>query len=192
MERIGILGGTFNPIHVGHLAVGQTAGEQCSLDKVFFVPSHRPPHKNIPHLASARDRYRMVALAVQDNPLFAASDFEVRREGRSYSIDTVRYFRESFPKARLFFIIGGDSFPTLHTWKAIDEILKVVTFIVVNRPGYVLNPEPHSVNHQSVTMPGMDVASSYLRRQLRRGRSVRYFVPDAVCAFLQKQKLYQS
>lgn len=191
MERIGILGGTFNPIHVGHLAVGQAAGEQCSLDKVFFVPSNRPPHKNIAHLASAEDRHRMVDLAIRDNPLFAVSDFEIRRDGRSYSIDTVRYFRETFPKARLFFIIGGDSFPALHTWKAIDEILAIVTFIVVNRPGYVLTNDHLTLSYQSVMMPGMDISSSYLRRQITRGRSVRYFIPGAVCSFLQERKLYQ-
>ena len=135
-ERIGILGGTFDPVHIGHMAIAQKALEKCRLDKVIFVPSALPPHKKMPRLASAWDRYRMVALAAQGNPRFEVSDYEVQKGGKSYSIDTVCHFRAQYPaETKLFFIIGEDNVDTLETWKEIDRIIEIVTFIVVNRPG---------------------------------------------------------
>ncbi|MDZ4242549.1 MAG: nicotinate-nucleotide adenylyltransferase, partial [Candidatus Omnitrophota bacterium] len=130
--RIGLLGGTFNPVHIGHMVIAQTALDKAGLDRVIFVPCHEPPHKKIPHLASARDRLAMIRLAVAENPRFDVSDVEVRRAGRSYTIDTVRHFRDLYKgKAKLHFIIGGDSFAALSAWHCIDEIARIVTFIVV-------------------------------------------------------------
>ena len=128
-QRIGILGGTFNPIHIGHLAMAQTALEQGRLDLVYFVPCYTPPHKRMAKLVSARDRLAMVRQAVQGNPGFMVSDCEIVRQGKSYSVDTARYFQDRFPKAKLFWIVGADSFQQLPAWKAIDEISKIVTFI---------------------------------------------------------------
>src|SRR5690348_5114005 len=113
------------------------AQEKAGLDKVIFVPAFIPPHKTVNHLAAPKDRLAMVRLAIADNPSFAVSDYEIKKGGRSFSIETVRYFRQIYKnKAKLYFIIGGDSLVTLPTWRQIDELLKLVTFIAVNRPGY--------------------------------------------------------
>ena len=190
-RRIGILGGTFNPIHIGHLAIAQVVQEKCDLDKVIFVPSFLPPHKKIPDLASAQDRFAMVQLSIKDNPRFAVSDFEIKREGKSYSIDTVRYFQETLPAGtKLFFIIGEDSAAELETWREITALLKAATFIVVNRPGH--SQQSTKMKHLTVTMPGIDVSSSYIRRQVKLGESINYLVPRGVFRYIEKHHLYGS
>ena len=192
MKRIGFFGGTFNPIHMGHLAIAQMAQERFKLDKVIFIPSHQPPHKNITpkELASAKDRYRMVKRAIAGNEFFEVSDVETKRAGKSYTVDTLRHFRKIYPsKTRFFFIIGGDSLGTLATWKNIDEILKLATFIVVNRPGY---SDIENIKHLSVTKPGIDISSSYLRERINSGKSVRYLVPEAIYRYIIKHGLYKT
>ena len=189
MKRIGIFGGTFNPVHVGHLLIAQMAQEKFRLDRVVFVPSNLPPHKTIRQLATGRQRSHMTRLAIRDNPKFAISDYEIKKKGRSYTIDTLRHFHKVFPKGtKLYFIIGGDMFTDLHTWKDIDEILKIATFIVVNRPGY--DTRNIGVQHLSMTMPGVDIASSYLRRWIAQGKSIKYLVPESVFRYIGKNKLY--
>ncbi|MFA5259634.1 MAG: nicotinate-nucleotide adenylyltransferase [Candidatus Omnitrophota bacterium] len=188
--RIGILGGTFDPVHIGHMAIAQKALEKCRLDKVIFVPSALPPHKKIPRLASARDRYQMVALATQGNPRFEISDYEIEKGGKSYSIDTVRHFREILPEGtKLFFVVGEDNVDTLETWKDIDCIVEIVTFIVVNRPGFQHHQK--KIKFQSVMLPGMDISSSYLRRAIAQGKTIKYLVPDKVLEYIEQNQLYK-
>lgn len=190
MKRIGFFGGTFNPIHMGHLAIAQMAQERFKLDKVIFIPSHQPPHKNIAPLASAKDRYKMVRLATAGNEYFEVSDVETKRVGKSYTVDTLRHFREIYPaNVKFFFIIGGDSLGTLAQWKNIDEILKLATFIVVNRPGY---SDIKNIKHLTVTKPGIDISSSYLRERINSGASVRYLVPEAIYHYIIKHGLYKT
>ena len=192
MKRIGFFGGTFNPIHMGHLAITQMAQERFKLDKVIFIPSHQPPHKNIApkELASAQDRYKMVKLAIAGNEHFEVSDVETKRDGKSYTVDTLRHFRKIYPpKAKFFFIIGGDSLGTLSQWKNIEEILQLATFIVVNRPGY---SDIKNIKHLTVTKPGIDISSSYLRQRINSGKSVRYLVPEAIYHYIIKYGLYKT
>jgi len=188
MKRIGILGGTFNPLHIGHLAIAEVAQEQMSLEKVVFVPSCLPPHKRIANLAPADDRLEMVRLSIKKNPKFDISDFEVQKGGKSYTIETVRYFQEKFPGAKLFFIVGGDSAAFLHTWKNVEEILTLASFIVVNRPGH--DECEASIPHHSVVLPGIDISSSYVRRRIVQGKSIKYLVPDEVFRYIEQHKLY--
>jgi len=191
MQRIGILGGTFNPVHIGHLAIAQAAQEKCGLDKVIFVPCALPPHKRKSDLVSAADRYEMVRLAIQGNPVFAVSDFEIQKGGKSYSIDTVRHFREKFPSGtKFFFILGEDWAGDLETWRAIDELVKLVTFVVVNRPGHA--PEKSRIKFRSVATAGIDVSASGIRRLISLGQSGRYFVPDSVRDYIVKHHLYKN
>lgn len=191
MKRIGVLGGTFNPIHMGHLAIAQMAQERFVLEKVIFVPCNLPPHKRVENLAPARDRYHMVRLAIKGHPLFDISDFEVKRRGKSYTIDTLEYLRDIYPpKTKIFFIIGGDSFPYLETWRRIEDILDLASFIVVNRPGY--RRKRTGIPHHSVIMPGIDISSSFLRRRVAQGKSIKYLVPDAVFQYINQQKLYRN
>ncbi len=189
MKRIGVLGGTFNPIHIGHLAIAQMAQEKMHLEKIIFVPSHLPPHKNVNVVAPAHDRYNMARLAIKGNPYFEISDFEIKKKGKSYTIDTLWYFRRIFPKdSELFFIIGGDALSQLKNWKYIDDILKIATFIVVNRPGEY--KKTSGIAYHSVVMPGIDISSSYVRQCLAHGKTTKYFVPDSVLSYIRKHKLY--
>ncbi len=190
MKRVGILGGTFNPLHIGHLAIAEVAQEQMDLDKVIFVPSYLPPHKRIANLAPADERLEMVRLAIKENPKFDISNYEVEKGGKSYTIETVRYFQDKFPDAKLFFIVGGDSAADLHTWKNIDKILEIVTFIVVNRPGH--DECVANIAHHSVVLPGIDISSSYVRRRLTQGKSIKYLVPDEVFRYIEQHKLYSK
>ncbi len=189
MNRLGILGGTFDPIHLGHVRMAEVVLEKMRLDKVIFVPSHLPPHKSGFGLSSSDIRLKMVCSAIKGNPYFGASSFEVERRGKSYSIDTVGHFTKKFPGAKLFYIIGYDAFARLHQWKAIDEILKMVEFVVVNRPGNFTNP--HCIKHHAVLMPGMDISSSNIRRLVQQGKSIRYLVPDKVRGYIEENGLYR-
>jgi nicotinate-nucleotide adenylyltransferase len=191
MQRIGILGGTFNPVHVGHLAIAQAAQEKCRLDRVFFVPCYSPPHKNDRGLVPAPHRYAMVRLAIRKNPVFAISDFEIKKKGKSYSIDTVRYFRKKFPTGtRFFFILGEDWAGDLGSWHKIDELVKLVTFVVFNRPGH--KPGRSRIKYHAVATAGIDVSASGIRQMLQQGQSARYFIPERVRKYIEKNKLYQS
>ena len=191
MKRVGVLGGTFNPIHIGHLAIAQTAQEKMQLEKVIFVPANIPPHKNPASVAPSKDRYHMVRLATKNNSYFEISDFEIKKTGPSYTIDTMWYLKRIFPKdTQLFFIIGGDMLPHLKSWKYIDDILKIATFIVVNRPGKFKTIK--EINYYSVLMPGIDISSSYIRSRIAQKKTVRYFVPDNVVDYIKKRKLYRT
>ena len=191
MRRIGILGGTFNPIHIGHLRMAQVAEENLRLDKVLFIPSYLPPHKSGRNILSADDRYEMARLAAQGNSHFEVSNFEINKRGKSYSIDTVRYLQSQYPKdTKLFFIIGYDSFLTLSKWKKINELLNLVTFVVINRPGAkAVKPK---IKAFSLLMPGLDVSSSYIRSQIAKGKTGRYLVPERVWEYIEKNRLYYS
>ncbi|MBU0469392.1 MAG: nicotinate-nucleotide adenylyltransferase [Candidatus Omnitrophica bacterium] len=189
MKRIGILGGTFNPVHIGHLAIAQRARENLDLEKVFFVPSNLPPHKSSKNVLPPAQRYRMVQMAIEGNPYFDISDFEIKREGRSYSIDTVEHFYKLYlEKAKLYFIIGEDSFSTLDTWKHIEDIVKLADFVVVNRPGF--NVEDSKIKVKTIDMPGLDISSSGVRKCLRLGKTVKYLLPEKVLKYIKRKKLY--
>lgn len=190
MERIGVLGGTFNPVHVGHLAIAQMALERMHLTKVLFMPAYIPPHKNPHAVAGAKHRYNMVKLAIADNPDFEISDFEISKKGKSYTIDTMTHLRQLYRDAKLYFIIGGDTLSQLPTWRYIDDILKIAEFIVVNRPGSV--KKGREVHHHSVIMPGIDISSSYVRMRLFQKRTIRYFVPDNVLEYIKENRLYET
>jgi len=191
MKRIGILGGTFNPIHIGHLTIAEMVHEQLKLDKVIFVPSNLPPHKSSHNVASSQERYNMVNLAIKGNPRFEVSDFEITREGKSYSIETVNHFRCRYPKkTKIFFIIGNDLLPTLRTWRRIDEILKVVSFVTVNRPGF--KEKKSKIKVKTISVPGLQTSSSYVRSRITMGKTVKYLIPDNVLTYITKNKLYKN
>jgi len=191
VKRIGILGGTFNPIHIGHLAIAQTVCDRLDLDKVLFVPSHYPPHKGHNNLIDTTHRRKMVQLAIKDNPKFGIEDFEIRRPGKSYSIDTLRYLHRMYPSGtKFFFIIGSDMVKDLGKWKRIDELLKLVQFVVVSRKGYGKLRTKYKA--KVVATLDLSVSSSYLRQCLRRNITVRYLLPDNVLSYIKKFRLYRS
>ena len=189
--RIGILGGTFNPIHIGHLILAEEAVWRLWLDKLIFVPTYIPPHKKIKKDVGAGDRYRMTCLAARHNRKFEVSRVEIENKQKSYSIDTLRYFRKRYGlNAKIFFIAGSDCLKDLSSWKDIKQVLRLAKFIIARRPGYPFRKISEHVKLMSLT--GIAVSSSELRRRLKQGRSVRYLVPEAVWEYIVKKKLYMK
>jgi nicotinate-nucleotide adenylyltransferase len=189
MQKIGLLGGTFDPIHIGHILMARTALETMGLDKVVFIPSCVPPHKTAATLFSAQDRYRMACLAVRGNDQFVVSDFELCKGGKSYSIDTVRHFREEYPGDKIFFVVGGDAIKTLDSWKDIDELKKMCSFVSVNRPGYPRGEA--KLKYHAVTMNGIELSSTEIRKRVLSGKSIQYLVPDKVLEYIKRRQLYK-
>jgi nicotinate-nucleotide adenylyltransferase len=199
-RRIGILGGTFNPVHLGHLLMAQDAMEQLRLDVVKFIPAAVPPHKPAERLAPARDRLCMVRLAIRGNPAFEADDIEIRRGGVSYTVDTLRELRRRNPGARLYFIIGADSLRELHRWREVERLVKLCTFVTVPRPGFqprpVVDPKLDPATRRRLRQHVLrghacDIASREIRDRVARGLSIRYLLPDAVRDYIRRRKLYQ-
>jgi nicotinate-nucleotide adenylyltransferase len=192
--RLGVFGGTFDPIHLGHLRAAENALESLALDRVAFVPAAVPPHRAEP-ASSALDRYAMTALATAGHPRFAVSDVELRREGPSYTVDTVAGLRRETPDALVFVIVGSDTFPEMATWKEHARLRTLCTVAVVCRPGErpaaagETGPATHGVAH--VEGPGLAISASAIRERVRQRRSVRYLVPDAVADYIAKRALYQ-
>ena len=187
--KIGILGGTFNPIHVGHLILAEEAREKLLLDKIIFVPAATPPHKDISNIAKAQNRFEMLKLALKDNGHFSVSDIEIKRQGRSYTIDTLREFKKLYPKNELYFIIGSDLLKYLDEWKDLGEIIKMVKFIVATRPGYPLEKIPSYIS--TLAIRAVDISAFEIRNAIKENKSFRYLVPARVFDYINKRKLYK-
>jgi nicotinate-nucleotide adenylyltransferase len=190
--KLGIFGGTFNPIHVGHLLIADAAAEALELDRVIFIPCATPPHKHPQVLADARHRLRMVKLAIRGNARFGCSDIELRRGGPSYSVETLRQLKHAMPRARFYFLIGTDSLRDLHNWREAAALVQLCEFICVARPGE-RTPSTRLRGLRVHKLPGhpADISSSDIRNRLARGASVRYLMPEAVQRYIQKTGLYR-
>jgi len=213
MARIGIFGGSFDPIHIGHLRAAEEVREALRLDRVRFVPAAVPPHKTDRELTDGRARLEMVKLAVADHPAFSASAMEIERGGTSYSVDTLSRLHEDEPDAAFFFIVGDDAFREIHTWKDCERVFELASLVVVERPprplepsiehlpvaaqnSFCYDPLTRSYRHQSgnglhfLSTTAIDVSSTDLRQRFRERRSVRYLVPDAVERYVREKELY--
>jgi nicotinate-nucleotide adenylyltransferase len=193
--KIGIFGGTFDPIHLGHLRAAENARETLRLDSVHFVPVGAPPHRTGPR-STTIDRYAMVALATAAHPGFVASDVEIRREGPSYTIDTVLAFREAFPQDELVLIVGSDTYAEIPTWRDPDRIFSHCHIAVVHRPGESPKPPEKAFDVASqrvswVETAGLPISATDVRRRVSQGQSPRYLVSDAVADYIQKRALYR-
>ena len=211
-KRIGLFGGTFDPIHLGHLRCAQEIGEAFNLSQVVFILAATPPHKMDRPIISTRHRWEMVKLAIADNPLFVLSDVEIRREGRSYSIETISYYHRTIgERESLFFILGADAFCDMETWKDYPQLFTLCEFIVISRPHFdplearVLesegfqkegtgdrfrHPSGHSLYLHRVTPIG--ISSTEIRRAIKDGRSIKYLVPRAVEGYIEQKRLYRG
>ena len=187
-RRLGVFGGTFNPIHVGHLLLAETAREALNLDRVLFVPTGRPPHKVSRDLPPGSMRLRLIQAALRGHPAFAASNLEIARPGRSYSLDTIRQLRARFPHARLFLLIGQDMLGV--RWRGWEAIRRLCTVVVAHRSGSARRRRPPHVTWLS--MPQIDISSSEIRRRVRQGRYIRYLVMPAVESLMRRHRLYQG
>jgi nicotinate-nucleotide adenylyltransferase len=187
--KLGIFGGTFDPIHLGHLRAAETAREAAGLDQVAFVPAARSPYKGDP-VSPALDRYAMVTLATAGHDAFVASDLELQREAPSYTVDTVRMLRQTRPQDVLFLIVGSDSVAELPGWRESAHIFAECTVVAVARPG-----EPPAAGGAAEVMwvegPALPVSATDVRRRVRDGRSIRFLVPDAVADYIAKRELYR-
>jgi nicotinate-nucleotide adenylyltransferase len=186
--KIGILGGTFNPIHIGHLILADEVREKLALDRVIFVPTFIPPHKRSSAVAAASDRLKMVKLAVRENGFFQVSDIEIKRKGLSYTVDTVKAFNKKFPGDELYFVTGSDLLKYLDEWKDFRELIKLVKFVVATRPGYPLEKIPSYVRRVSIR--AVDVSAFEIRECAKGGKSFRYLVPEAVFEYINRNNLY--
>jgi nicotinate-nucleotide adenylyltransferase len=191
--RRGVLGGTFDPLHLGHLRAAENAREALSLDEVLFVPSGNPPHRELP-LTSGLDRFAMVALATALHPAFLPSDLELSREGPSYTADTLAALKDRRPADALFLIVGSDTFPEMPTWRDPARIFALCTVAVAERPGArdaaPLPADPRA-RAERLSGPGLAISATEIRRRVHEGRSVRYLVPDAVADYIAKRGLYR-
>ena len=186
MKKIGILGGTFNPPHIGHLILAQTAKDVLRLDKVFFIPTNTPPHKNR-RLIDAKKRVKMVKLAIEGCPYFQALDWEIKRGGISYTIDTLRQLKSKYPTTDLFLIIGSDLANTFHTWKDYRKIQTLSRIVVAKRNSYLPKNEKEFI---ALDIINVDITSSLIRKYLKKGLSVRYLLPNKVFDYIRRNKLY--
>ncbi len=188
--KIGILGGTFNPVHIGHLILAEETMEKLKLDKVFFIPAYLPPHKDNIDIAPAGARLKMLELAIKGNNNLTVSDIEIKRKGRSYTIDTIVSFKKKYPDDELYFIIGSDLLKYLDSWKDLDEIMRAVNFIVATRPGYPLADIPKRI--QRIDIRAVDISGFSVRQCIKEGKSFRYLVPESVFTYIRKNNLYRG
>ena len=186
--RTGILGGTFDPIHLGHLAAAHAAIDCASLDRVLVIPTGVPPHRP-PTVAGAGDRLEMSRLATAGDPRLEVSDIELRREGASYTIDTLRELQRLRPDDELFLILGWDAARLLDTWHEPDEVRRLARVIVVTRPG---SGSPVTTSEILCERPTPDISGSALRRALERGDAVAKFLPDPVAEYIANHGLYRD
>jgi len=220
-QRIGLFGGTFNPIHIGHLSAARDVVHQYDLDRIYLIPSAVPPHKKGGELVSAEQRLEMVRLALGNQDSLRACDVEVKRAGLSYTIDTVRHFNANTPEnGQIMFVLGVDAFLDIHTWKAFDDLFNEVAFVVMSRPGsgqwsynmiqhiraYIadrISPvyrysekdnrfvHPDKKEIHLVSVTPVNIASSQIRKMIQTGQSITPWVAPAVAAYIQEQGLYR-
>jgi nicotinate-nucleotide adenylyltransferase len=188
--KIGILGGTFNPIHIGHLILAEEAREKLGLERIIFVPANLPPHKEDLDIAKSSDRLNMIKLAIRGNKLFSVSDLEIKRQGRSYTIDTIRELKQKYSDDDLYFVVGSDLLNYLEEWKDLGEIVKMVRFVAATRPGYPLEKLPSYITHLNIR--AVDISGFSVRSCIKDGKSFRYLVPEAVFGYINKRKLYNK
>lgn len=191
--KIAIMGGTFNPIHHGHLICAEQVRDGLGYDKILFVPSARPPHKSQPDMVSAEHRYSMVLLATASNQSFEVSRIELDREGPSYTIQTLSTLRNKYGTSNdLAWIIGADSLIEYKIWKDFDGVLDQCTMIATTRPNYDLQLVPSKIRNRVKTyrITGIDISATEIRQRIKKNLSIQYLVPDSVAEYIYEHKLY--
>lgn len=190
IQRIGLFGGTFNPVHLGHTMVARAAVEELALDRLFIIPAARSPFKPEDEPVPAADRLAWLRLAFADEPRCEIDAQEIEREGVSYSIDTVRAVAKRCPEAELFCLIGADHVPTLPQWREAEALAALATFVVVPRPGEPVADFPEPFRGTVLSGQPMEISASDIRQRLREGKSVEHLVPPGVAAALKTGHLY--
>ena len=195
MRKLGVLGGSFDPIHTGHLIVAQDVLCVLSLDAVLFIPACVPPHKTGRKLSPAEHRLKMVDIAIRGNPDFKSSDMELKRGGLSYTIDTIQELRnEVAADTEIFFIVGSDNVPDMNTWKKPHELITLCQFVKIHRPGFTGTDILPDFRERIIDVPvtAVDISSRDIRQRVREGRPIRYLVPEPVERYILEEGLYRS
>jgi nicotinate-nucleotide adenylyltransferase len=192
-RRIGILGGTFDPIHLGHLVMAEQVREKLRLNQVIFIPSAHPPHKTERKLSPTRDRFQMTRLGVDGNSKFLVSDLELKRRGLSYTIDTLKQLKKLYPGQEIYFLTGSDVLDEIQTWREPEQIYVQAKVVIAIRPGFDRFDPENRFAKKSIIVPiiGIDVSSSQIRAKVRKGESIRYLVPIKVEEYINRKKLYR-
>ncbi|WP_035102189.1 nicotinate-nucleotide adenylyltransferase [Aneurinibacillus terranovensis] len=188
------MGGTFDPVHIVHLIVAEQAKSALGLDEIWFMPAHIPPHKRDQDITADHHRLAMLERAVAGNDSFRLTtvELDIAREDRpSYTYDTMLYLTNAFPDHTFYFIIGGDMVEYLPRWYKIDELVNLVQFAALARPGYTMN-HPYGHHVTAIEMPQLDISSSMIREKIAKGQSVRYLIPDKVRLYIEENRLYGS
>jgi nicotinate-nucleotide adenylyltransferase len=187
MKKIGILGGTFDPPHHGHLLIANEVLSALELDEIWFMPNQEPPHKQKSKSITNEDRLEMLKLAIEGNHQFRVTTVELERQGTSFTVDTMKILNETYKDFQFFFIIGADMIEYLPKWYKINELVELVQFVGVERPEY-----SHDTSFPIiyVDVPAMEVSSSIIRERLKNGRTVRYLLPDLVIHYIEEKHLY--
>ncbi|MGX7109522.1 nicotinate-nucleotide adenylyltransferase [Facklamia miroungae] len=188
-QRIGILGGTFNPPHLGHLLMAEQVGRQLDLDEVWFMPTAKPPHAPGKQTIASQHRIQMVQRAIEGNPLFKLQAYEVNRGGKNYTVDTMKHFIKKYPESDFYFIIGSDSANDLDTWRDISELASIVQFVGVRRP----NEEVYGGSYPIIWVdsPLVELSSTEIRLRVYLEQSIRYQVPETVMEYIHQHNLYR-
>jgi nicotinate-nucleotide adenylyltransferase len=192
-RKIGVMGGTFDPIHNGHLIAASEAAHRFGLDEVIFVPTGRPWQKSDRTVSRSEDRYLMTVVATASNPMFSVSRVDIDRPGPTYTADTLTDLHAEYPDAELFFITGADALAQILSWQKLDELFELAHFVGVTRPGYEL--DDHHLPDGAVTLvevPAMTISSTDCRRRVAEGHPVWYLVPDGVVQYISKRRLYRA
>ncbi|HEY2420857.1 MAG TPA: nicotinate-nucleotide adenylyltransferase [Neobacillus sp.] len=187
MKKVGILGGTFDPPHYGHLLIANEVHSELQLDEIWFMPNGEPPHKNKSAWFGNEDRLEMLNLAIENIPAFNVEPIELQRKGPSYTIDTMRMLKERYSEHQFYFIIGADMIEYLPKWRGIDELVTFVQFVGVERPSFSLQTD-YPVLY--VDVPAFDVSSSMIRDRVKQGKTIRYLLPDSLIHYIEEKHLY--
>lgn len=195
MKKVGLLGGTFDPIHIGHVVAADQALYHLELDEVWFVPAKIPPHKMNNNITPANHRLEMVKRVVKQDNRFSFSAIELEMEGPSYTLSTIKLLNENYPDHQFYFIIGEDMIDYLPKWYGINELIHLVTFIGLERPGYSYKPSNEYEKEiydkvKIIPMPQLEISSSLIREWFKLGRRVRYLVPQPVEEYIREHQLY--
>lgn len=186
-KQIGLLGGTFNPVHLAHLITADQVGNTLGLDQVLMMPSNQPPHVDEKKTIEAKHRLKMLELAIEDNSLLGVETIELERAGKSYTYDTIKILKEKNPDTDYFFIIGGDMVEYLPKWFKIDELMQMIQFVGVRRPNYPTETDYPII---WIDVPLMDISSTAIRKKIAQGCSVNYLLPENVVNYIQEKGLY--
>lgn len=199
-KKIGIMGGTFDPIHYAHLATAEFIRIKYQLDKILFIPSGNPPHKTNRTVIDKYHRYNMVLLSTMTNEKFEVSSIEIDKDEKTYTVDTLRQLNIIYPDSELYFITGADAICDIESWRDVEENFKLATFIAATRPGISLLKaqdkieklrEKYNANILTIYVPSLDISSTYIREQIKENNSVRYLIPENVEKYIHEKLLYK-